>query len=337
MTVSGRTARKRQPPFTLPDVPAAVEVRDAVIRYGSLVAVDGLSFEAAAGSVTALLGPNGAGKTSIVEACEGYRPVNDGEVRVLGLDPRRDHGRVVDRLGIMLQQGGVYPGIRVREAVSLFCAYYGGRCRPDELVETVGLQDRARSTWRQLSGGEQQRLSLALALAGRPEVVFLDEPTASVDVAGRQRVRALIREQADRGCCVVLTTHELEEAERLADHVVIIDHGRMVAAGSPGELMRSSRTADLHFGAAPGLDTAGLGATIGALVVEETPGEYVVAAAPSPVLVAAVTAWLAERDLPLADLRAGRKRLEDVYLALTTETSVAAAARLTRRQRRRAR
>lgn len=308
-----------------------------MIRYGSVVAVDGLSFDAAPGQVTALLGPNGAGKTSIVEACEGYRRISDGRVRVLGLDPHDDHDQLVTRLGVMLQQGGVYPGIRVREAIALFCAYYGGRTDPDELVETVGLGERARSTWRQLSGGEQQRLSLALALAGRPDVVFLDEPTASVDVAGRQRVRALIREQADRGSCVVLTTHELEEAERLADHVVIIDHGRMVAAGSPGDLMRTTRTEELRFGAAPGLDTAGLGASIGALVTEETPGEYLVAAAPSPALVAAVTAWLAERDLALADLRAGRKRLEDVYLALTNETSVAAAARLGRRARRKAR
>lgn len=307
-----------------------------MIRYGDLVAVDGLSFSAEPGRITALLGPNGAGKTSIVEACEGYRTLSSGTVRVLGLDPVLEHGSLVGRLGIMLQQGGVYPGIKVGEAVALFAAYYGGRTDPAELVVTVGLADRASSTWRQLSGGEQQRLSLALALAGRPDVLFLDEPTASVDVAGRQRVRALIREQAERGCCVVLTTHELEEAERLADHVVIVDHGRAVAAGSPGELMRATPSAELRFGAAPGLDIAGLGATLGALVREETPGEYHVDAAPSPALVAALAAWLAERDLALADLRAGRKRLEDVYLALTTETSAAATARLSRRQRRKA-
>ncbi len=320
-----------------PSPQQTVVVEAAVIRYGSLTAVDGLSFHAAAGAVTAVLGPNGAGKTSIIEACEGYRRLDEGSVRVLGLDPIAQHGELVGSLGVMLQQGGIYPGIKVSEAIALFCAFYGGRVRPQQLLDELDLGSRSGHTWRQLSGGEQQRLSLALALAGKPEVLFLDEPTASVDVAGRQRVRALIRRLADEGACVVLTTHELEEAERLADRVVIVDHGRIVAAGTPGELTRSLRSDEIRFGAAPGLDVAGLGATIGAIVSQPTPGEYLVAAPPTPATVAAITAWLAERDLPLADLRAGRKRLEDVYLALTNETSAASSARLTRRQRRRQR
>jgi len=312
-----------------------VEVEDLVVRYGHVTAVDGLSFSAEPGAVTAVLGPNGAGKTTTLEVCEGYRVPTGGHVRVLGLDPRRDHRRLVDRLGVMLQQGGVYPGIRVQEAVRLFCAYYDHRARPEDLIEAVGLGSRARSTWRQLSGGEQQRLSLALALAGSPSVAFLDEPTASVDVAGRQRVRELIRSLADGGCCVVLSTHELEEAERLADRVVIVDHGRVVAVGTPGELVRSMRSDEIRFGAPPGLDVSGLGASLGAMVTEVSAGEYLVAAAPSPATIASLTAWLAARDVPLADLRAGRKRLEDVYLALTSETSEASTARLSRRQRRR--
>jgi ABC-2 type transport system ATP-binding protein len=316
-------------------VSAAVDVNDLVVRYGDLAAVDGLSFSASLGTITALLGPNGAGKTSAIEALEGYRIPSSGSVRVLGLDPRSQHGELVPRLGVMPQQGGVYPGIRVDEAVRLFCAFYGRpRAAADDLVEAVGLSGRARSTWRQLSGGEQQRLSLALALAGEPDVVFLDEPTASIDVAGRQVVRSLIRSLADRGACVVITTHELDEAERLADVVLIVDHGRLVASGSPGELMRSMRTEEIRFGAPPSLDVAALGASIGAMVIEVSPGEYLVAADPSPATVAGITSWLAENDIPLADLRAGRKRLEDVYLALTNETSVAATARLSRRQRR---
>jgi ABC-2 type transport system ATP-binding protein len=297
---------------------AAVEVEDLIVRYGDLVAVDRLSFTAEAGAVTALLGPNGAGKTSTVEVLEGFRSATAGRVRVLGLDPGTQHRELVRRMGVMLQQGGIYPGIRASEAAALFCAHYGHRHRASELLAMVGLGERARSSWRQLSGGEQQRLSLALALAGAPDVLFLDEPTASVDVAGRQQVRSLLRTLRDDGCCIVLTTHELEEAERLADSVVIVDGGRLVATGHPGELSRALPSEEIRFGAPPGLDVAGLGATLGALVREDGPGEYVVACRPEPAVVAELTAWLATHDIPLADLRAGRRRLEDVYLALTS-------------------
>ena len=262
-------------------------------------------------------------------------------MRVLGLDPGAQHGELVRRMGVMLQQGGIYPGIRAEEAAALFCAHYGHRRRAAELLAMVGLGERARSSWRQLSGGEQQRLSLALALAGVPEVLFLDEPTASVDVAGRQQVRSLLRSLRDEGCCIVLTTHELEEAERLADSVVIVDGGRLVATGHPGELSRALPSEEIRFGAPPGLDVAGLGATLGALVREDGPGEYVVACRPEPAVVAELTAWLATHDIPLADLRAGRRRLEDVYLALTSRPGTPPAAApppaVPRRSRRRGR
>jgi ABC-2 type transport system ATP-binding protein len=319
---------------------AAVEVDDLVVRYGDLVAVDHLSFTAEAGAVTALLGPNGAGKTSTVEVLEGFRPPTAGRARVLGLDPSTHHRELVHRVGVMLQQGGIYPGIRTSEAAELFCAHYGHQRRAEELLSMVGLAARARSTWRQLSGGEQQRLSLALALAGAPAVLVLDEPTASVDVAGRQQVRALLRSLRDEGCCIVLTTHELEEAERLADSVVIVDDGRLVATGHPGELSRALPPEEIRFGAPPGLDVAGLGATLGALVTEEAPGEYVVACRPEPAVVAELTAWLASHDIPLADLRAGRRRLEDIYLALTGRGGAAAppaVPAVARRSRRRGR
>ncbi len=305
-----------RPPVASPFVPA-IEIESLVVHYGELAAVDDLSFTAEAGHVTALLGPNGAGKTTTVEVLEGYRRGAAGRVRVLGLDPVADHHRLVPRIGVMLQDGGVYPGIRAREVAKLFCDLYGRRRQPDDLLELVGLTARARSTWRQLSGGEQQRLSLALALAGEPDVAFLDEPTASVDVAGRQQLRAVIRELAETGCCVLVTTHELDEAERSADHVVIIDHGRLVAAGAPADL-RTSATGDaIRFGAPPGLDVGALGVALAAVVTEERAGEYVVRTAPTPIAVARLTAWLAEHDLPLADLRAGRQTLEDVFLRLT--------------------
>ena len=296
-----------------------VEVDGLVVRYGDTTAVDGTSFRVDAGEVVALLGPNGAGKTTTVETLEGYRRPAAGRVRVLGLDPVADAAALRPRVGVMLQSGGIYPGIRPDEALRLFAAYYDSPADPEALLDRVGLRAVARSTWRRLSGGEQQRLSLALALVGRPEVAFLDEPTAGVDPGGRQVVRRLIAELRDQGVAVLLTTHELEEAERSADRVVIVDHGRVVAAGTPAELMASDGE-EIRFGAPPRLDTAALAGALGATVSEVSPGEYLVVAAPRPTTVAALTAWLAEHDLPLADLRAGRHTLEDVFLRLTAGT-----------------
>jgi ABC-2 type transport system ATP-binding protein len=294
----------------------AIDVRDLTVRYGTVTAVDRVSFGAEAGRVLVLLGPNGAGKTSTIETLEGYRRPADGTASVLDLDPRRDHAALTRRVGVMLQQGGVYPGIQPREALRLFAAYYDDPQSPDDLLERVGLTSVAGTTWRRLSGGEQQRLSLALALVGRPEVVFLDEPTAGIDPAGRRVVRDVIGELRADGVCVVVTTHELDEAERVADDVVILDHGRVVATGTPAELMTGG-VDEVRFSGPPGIDTPGLAARVGAPVREVSPGEYVVESAPAPAVVAAITAWLAERDLPLADLRAGRQRLEDVFLRLT--------------------
>lgn len=320
----GRTGMSRSGGAPLPSaLVAAIEVEGLVVRYGDLVAVAGLSLRAEAGQVTALLGPNGAGKTSTIEVLEGYRRAAAGTVRVLGLDPVADHAELVRRMGVMLQGGGVYPGITVREVVTLFCAFYGDRVPADDLVERTGLAGRAKSTYRQLSGGEQQRLSLALALAGEPEVVFLDEPTAAVDVAGRQLVRQLIRDLAAAGRTVLLTTHELDEADRVADRLVIVDRGRVVADGTPNELRGQTVGDEIRFAAPPALDVDALGAAMGAAVAEPTPGEYVVRTAPTPRAVATLTAWLADHDLALGDLRAGRQTLEDVFLRLTSEPTAA--------------
>jgi ABC-2 type transport system ATP-binding protein len=294
-----------------------IDVSDLRVRYGELVAVDGVSFTVEAGEVLALLGPNGAGKTSTVETLEGYRRPWAGTVRVLGCDPVRDRPELAPRIGVMLQRGGVYPGMRVVEALRLFAAYYEAPRDVEELLDLVGLRSVARTPWRRLSGGEQQRLSLALALVGRPSVAFLDEPTAGVDPHGRVAIREVVRSLRDDGVCVLLTTHELEEAERVADRVVIVDRGRVVASGTPAELMASAGASAVRFGAPPGLDVGALGAELGVGVVEERPGEYRIDAPSNPQLVADLAAWLAARDLPLADLRAGRHRLEDVFLRLT--------------------
>jgi ABC-2 type transport system ATP-binding protein len=314
----------------------AIEVRGLTIRYDGTNAVDELTFSAAAGTIVALLGPNGAGKTSTVETLEGFRRPDGGEVRVLGLDPLADHAALTRRMGVMLQEGGVYTAARPPEVLRLFAAYYDDPLDPDVLLERVGLTAQRRTTWRNLSGGEQQRLSLALALIGRPEVAFLDEPTAGIDPEGRQLIRSTIASLRDEGVTVLLTTHDLDEAEKLADQVVIIDHGRLLADGSPTELMATSRNDDIRFGTRAGIDVEALGQAIGGTVEERSPGEYVALVEPTPATIAAITGWLAQHDLALADLRAGRQRLEDVFLRLTETagaTAPAADAEVGRRRR----
>ncbi|MFI5043301.1 MAG: ABC transporter ATP-binding protein [Acidimicrobiales bacterium] len=301
------------------DAPAVV-VDDLVIRYGDTVAVDGLSFAANRSEVTVVLGPNGAGKTSTIEHLEGYRRAAGGTATVLGLDPVRDHRALARRVGLMLQSGGIPTGIRPAEVLRQYAGFFDRPIEPGELLGRVGLDHRARTPFRRLSGGEQKRLSLALALIGRPDVAFLDEPTAGVDLEGRELIRQVVADLAADGVAVVLTTHDLDEAERVADRIIIIDRGQAVAEGTPDELMRAGAGDHLLFGGPPNLDIVALGTSVGATVEEVTRGEYRVDVPPTPANVAAVTAWLAERDLPLADQRAGRQRLDDVLRRLTART-----------------
>ena len=222
----------------------AVQVTGLTVRYGPAgtpPAVDDLHLHAELGEVLVVLGPNGAGKTSTVETLEGYRRPAGGEVRVLGLDPVADHAALTGRIGVMLQRGGVYPMLGPRRVLDLFAGYYPDPVGTAELLELVGLAAVAATPWRHLSGGEQQRLSLALALIGRPEVAFLDEPTAGVDPEGRIAVRAVVAGLREKGASVVLTTHELGEAERLADRIVILSSGRVVLEGTPRALATAGR------------------------------------------------------------------------------------------------
>ncbi|HEY5026710.1 MAG TPA: ABC transporter ATP-binding protein [Acidimicrobiales bacterium] len=298
----------------------AVQCRDLVVRYGATVAVDGLSLSAGRGQVLALLGPNGAGKTSTVETLEGYRRATEGSVRVLGLDPVADHRRVVARMGVMLQRSGVYPVMGPRRVLALFAQYYEDPEDPEALLDVVGLRQVARTPWRRLSGGEQQRLSLALAVVGRPEVVFLDEPTAGVDPEGRIAVRRVITGLRDRGACVVLTTHELPEAERVADDVVIIAKGRTVAHGTVAELAAAGGEGGIRFEGPTALDLAALSTALGGgtgTVIEERPGEYRVDGPATAARLALLAGWMKDRDLPLTELRAGRRSLEEIYLRVT--------------------
>jgi len=302
---------------------AVLAVEQLVVRYGERTAVDGISLSAEAGTVLVLLGPNGAGKTTTVEALEGYRRPTAGTVRVLGLDPISDRAQVVPRIGVMLQRGGVYPTMSAGSVLRLFASYYADPVPHDQLLDRLDLGQVAGTPWRRLSGGEQQRLSLALALVGRPEVAFLDEPSAGMDPAARRVLWEVIRELRDEGVAVLLTTHDLDEAERLADHVVIIDGGRVVAEGSPAVLARSGGAAEIRFGGPAGLDTTAIAAAVGGPVVEERPGEYLISSPATPANLARLTAWLAEQDVAVADIRAGRQRLEDVFLRLTAQPSAA--------------
>jgi ABC-2 type transport system ATP-binding protein len=299
--------------------PAAIEVHDLTTRYGELTAVDHLSFAIEPGTITALLGPNGAGKTTTVETLEGYKRPTSGTVRVLGLDPTREHRQLVSRIGVMLQEGGVYTGIKPIEVLRLFASYYDDPHDPDELLDRVGLSDRKTATWRRMSGGEKQRLSLALALIGKPAAAFLDEPTSGIDPTGRRVIRDVVSSLRAEGVTVLLTTHDLDEAERLADRVLIIDHGRLLADGTPNELRTQGEADVLRFAAAPGLDVTALGQHLAATVTETSAGEYTVATAATPDAIARLTAWLAERSIALGDLRAQRQSLEDVFLRLTEQ------------------
>lgn len=298
---------------------AAIEVSSLRMRYGRVVAVDDVSFTAEAGRVTCVLGPNGAGKTSTIETLEGLRRPTAGRLSVLGLDPQHDRGALATRMGVMLQEGGVHPGIRPLEALRHAAALYPRALHPRPVLDRLGLAGLERRTWRQLSGGEQRRLLLGLALVGRPQVAFLDEPTAGVDPAGRQTIREVVSELRFEGVTVLLTTHDLDEAERIADDVVIIDRGHLVAQGALADLLGAPGAGDVvRFSGPPGIAVDALAAHLGDTAVwERAPGSYEVAAPPTPATVAAITAWLAERDLPLADLHAGRQRLVDVFLRLT--------------------
>jgi ABC-2 type transport system ATP-binding protein len=283
------------------------------------VAVDGLSFSVAPGEVLAILGPNGAGKTSTVETLEGYRKPSGGQVRVLGLDPRSDHRELVAHIGVMLQRGGIYPTMTARQVIRLYAQYYVGGEDPEELIQLLDLERVARTAWKRLSGGEQQRVSLALALVGRPDVAFLDEPTAGVDPEGRIIIRKVISQLSERGAAVVLTTHELAEAERVAHRLIILANGKNIAEGTLEELAGLAGAPGILFEAPAGIDCASLASALGVgseVVVESAEGSYRVTAEGSPARIAALTDWLAARDLTVRNLRTGGGGLEEVYMSL---------------------
>jgi ABC-2 type transport system ATP-binding protein len=278
-------------------VTAAVSVAGLRKSYGAYEAVRGIDFEIAAGEVFGLLGPNGAGKTTTVEILEGYRRRSAGEVTVLGEDPQRAGRRWRDRLGVVLQSSSLYPSLTARESLSVFAGYYDHPRDVDEVIELVGLAEKADARIRTLSGGQQRRVDLGLALIGDPELVFLDEPTTGFDPAARRNAWETVRGLRSLGKTILLTTHYLDEAEQLADRVAVLREGRIVSVGRPTELLEGPVETEIRY---------------------RRDGELVVVRTTEPTRVLhELTSEALAAGRELEELSVRRPTLEDVYLSLT--------------------
>jgi ABC-2 type transport system ATP-binding protein len=296
-------------------VSSAVEINHLGVRFGDLAAADDVTITVAYGEVVALLGPNGAGKTTVVETLLGFRAPTSGTVRLHGLNPLRDHAEVVARTGALLQRGGVWFPMTPRQVLELTSSYYEAPRDPLELLRLLDLERCSRTPWRRLSGGEQQRTLLALALLGRPRVLVLDEPTTAVDPEGRQVIRDIIRSERERGCALLITTHELVEAERMADRLVIMNHGRVVAQGDLDQL---AGTPEMIIEVSGPVDPAGLATVLGCAVVLDGVLRLRCATASSPERIAAASGYLSSAGVGLISLRT-RASLEERYLQLIAE------------------
>ncbi|NHC21746.1 ABC transporter ATP-binding protein [Nocardioides sp. IC4_145] len=292
------------------------------MRYGDKVAVDELSLTVDRGTITAVLGPNGAGKTTTLETCEGYRRPQRGTVRVLGLDPVAQRKDLLPRIGVMLQGSGAWSGVRAMEMLRHVARLHAHPMDVDLLAERLGLGECGRTPYRRLSGGQQQRLGLAMALVGRPEIVFVDEPTAGMDPQSRRTTWELLGELRDAGVTVVLTTHYMDEAERLADRIHIIDHGRLIASGSPVQLTRGGTVATIRLvvsrpfpPGAPDSLRAALGEAIEVTLLDEV--SLLVTGPADATTLAKVSGWCEAQGVLPESLTLGQRNLEDVFLELT--------------------
>jgi ABC-2 type transport system ATP-binding protein len=284
--------------------------------------MDGLSLSVPRGSITAVLGPNGAGKTTTLETCEGYRKPQGGRVRVLGLDPQSQRRDLLPRIGVMLQNGGAWSGVRAEEMLRHIAGLHAHPLDVPMLVDRLGLESCGRTPYRRLSGGQQQRLALAMAVVGRPELLFVDEPTAGMDPQARRTTWDLLAELRRDGVTIVLTTHYMDEAERLADQVHVIDHGRLIASGSPSELTRGSGISTIRLIVTepfPPDAPASLLVTLGAGTdVQVVNAHSVLITGPADAsTLAKVAAWCDEQGVLPESLTLGRRTLEDVFLQIT--------------------
>jgi ABC-2 type transport system ATP-binding protein len=300
----------------------AVEIDGLVMRYGDKVAVAGLSLTVERGSITAVLGPNGAGKTTTLETCEGYRKPHQGTVRVLGLDPQVQRHDLLPRIGVMLQSGGAWSGVHAVEMLEHIASLHAHPLPIELLVERLGLHECGRTPYRRLSGGQQQRLSLGMAVVGRPELLFVDEPTAGMDPAARRDTWDLLRELRADGVTTVLTTHYMDEAEKLADQVHVIDHGRLIASGSPFELTRGTGNATIRLVVTepfPPHAPLSLQETLGEPTQVQAVNEHslLITGPADASTLAKVSAWCEEHAVLPESMSLGQRTLEDVFLQLT--------------------
>jgi ABC-2 type transport system ATP-binding protein len=296
---------------------AIIEVNGLSKRYGGHAALDGVSFSVEEGEIFGILGPNGAGKTTAVECLEGLRRPDGGTARVLGLDPRADGRRLRELIGVQLQQTGLPGSIRVREALELYASFYAAPRDPGELLAEWGLEDRRDVRVRKLSGGQAQRLYIALALVGAPRVAFLDELTTGLDPQARRATWELIRRIRDAGVTVVLISHFMDEAEELCDRLAVFDAGRIVATGTPGRLIEEATGGGgrMRFRPVDELDLALLTGVPGVTDVQRS-GRHVLVTGRGD-FATAVTSVLARNHVVVADLRIDQRTLDDAYLALT--------------------
>jgi len=298
--------------------PTLMQVTDLVKHYGDVRAVDGISFAVADGAVFTLLGPNGAGKTTTLEILEGIREPDGGTIEVFGQRLRRVDRPTKQRFGVLLQEGNFEPHLKVREVLTLFSSFFDNARSPKEMLERVSLTEKAGALVKNLSGGQKQRLAIAAALINDPELVFLDEPTTGLDPQARRNVWSVVSDLKSTGVAIILTTHYMEEAEALSDHICIMDHGKLIAEGSPRELTASLGQETMIEFAANGTSNEDLAPLQQCCKAVRTAADLIVVETTDLVAtMESLLAWSKIRGHELANMTVRQPNLEDVFLSLT--------------------